>query len=145
MPETKGSRKIGAHPTNVVQTLARTPGVNVTGFVKDTRDHLRTAAISIAPLRIARGIQNKVLESMAMARPTVVTRDALEGIEATPGREVLLADTAEAFAAACLEAARPEAAPMGRAARQRVLSDYVWAERLRGFDELLAAANTPRK
>jgi len=136
---------VGSSPSAEVQALAALDGVFVTGRVPDVRPYLAHASAGVAPMRIARGIQNKVLESMAMARPTVVTRDALEGIEATPGREVLLADTAEAFAAACLEAARPEAAPMGRAARQRVLSDYVWAERLRGFDELLAAANTPRK
>jgi glycosyltransferase involved in cell wall biosynthesis len=88
-------------------------------------------------MRIARGIQNQVLEAMSMARPVVVTPDALEGIEATPGCEVLLADTPDAFAAACLQAAGPIGATIGQAARARVLRDYVWAERLIGFDALL--------
>ena len=88
-------------------------------------------------MRIARGIQNKVLEAMAMARPVVVTPDALEGIDARPGTEVLLAADAPAFAAACLSA--PAHPNLGPAARQRVLQDYVWAGRLRGFDTLLQA------
>ncbi len=88
-------------------------------------------------MRIARGIQNKVLEAMAMARPVVVTADALEGIDARPGREVLLADSATDFAAACLQAAGPNGAAIGQSGRERVLRDYVWAERLRGFDALL--------
>jgi glycosyltransferase involved in cell wall biosynthesis len=91
-------------------------------------------------MRIARGIQNKVLEAMAMARPVVVTPDALEGIDAAPGTEVLLADGAAAFATACLVAASPAGAEIGVAARERVLRDYVWDERLRAFDALLEPA-----
>ena len=129
---------VGSSPSAEVQALSAIDGVFVTGRVPDVRPYLAHATAGVAPMRIARGIQNKVLEAMAMGRPTVVTRDALEGIEATPGEEVLLADTAEAFAAACLEAARPESTAIGEAARRRVLADYVWAERLRGFDRLLA-------
>jgi len=72
-----------------------------------------------------------------MGRPTVVTSDALEGIAAEPGRELFLADGAEAFAAACLEAAGPKGAPMGVAARARVLADYAWPSLLTRFDALL--------
>ena len=128
---------VGSSPAPKVQALAAIPGVFVTGRVPDVRPYVAHANAGVAPMRIARGIQNKVLEAMAMARPVVVTRDALEGIAAVPGREVLLADSAEDFAAACLRAAGPDGAAIGQAARQRVLSDYVWAERLRGFDALL--------
>src|SRR4029079_13613385 len=62
---------VGAHPPPAVERLGRLPGVTVTGFVDDTRDWLGRAAVSVAPLRIARGIQNKVLESMAMGVPVV--------------------------------------------------------------------------
>jgi sugar transferase (PEP-CTERM/EpsH1 system associated) len=133
---------VGSSPSAEVQALAALEGVFVTGRVPDVRPYLAHATAAVAPMRIARGIQNKVLEAMAMARPTVVTRDALEGIEAIPGVEVLLAETAEAFAAACLKAAEPGAAAIGEAARRRVLTDYVWAERLRGFDRLLASGAT---
>ncbi len=127
---------VGSSPAPQVQALAA-EGVHVTGRVPDVRPYVAHATACVAPMRIARGIQNKVLEAMAMARPVVVTPDALEGIGARPGEEVLLAETAEIFAAACLDA--PARAEVGAAARQRVLRDYIWAERLRGFDPLLAA------
>ncbi len=130
---------VGSGPTAEVQALAGLQGVTVTGRVPDVRPYIAHAAAGVAPMRIARGIQNKVLEAMAMARPVVVTPDALEGIGATPGEEVLLADGAEAFAAACLHAAGPAGAPIGLAARRRVLADYIWEERMREFDELLHA------
>jgi sugar transferase (PEP-CTERM/EpsH1 system associated) len=136
---------VGSSPAAEVQALAALPGVFVTGRVADVRPYLAHATAGVAPMRIARGIQNKVLESMAMARPTVVTGDALAGIAAAPAAEVLLADTAEDFAAACVSlcgaAGAAAGAEIGAAARRRVFADYVWAERLRGFDALL---DTPR-
>lgn len=129
---------VGSSPAPEVAKLANIPGVHVTGRVADVRPYVAHASACVAPMRIARGIQNKVLEGMAMARPVVVTHDGLEGIDAMPGREVLIADTAEDFASACLRALKPQAASLGQAARARVLADYVWSERLRGFDTLLA-------
>ncbi|MGI4946454.1 MAG: glycosyltransferase, partial [Janthinobacterium lividum] len=123
-----------------VQALSALPGVSVTGRVPDVRPYLAHAAAAVAPMRIARGIQNKVLEAMAMARPVVVTADALEGIAARPGQEVLLAADAGAFATACLATLTPAGAALGPAARDRVLQDYSWAGRLRGFDPLFAPA-----
>ena len=121
-----------------MQALASRKGITVTGRVPDIRPYLAHASAAVAPMRMARGIQNKVLEAMAMARPVVVTPDGLEGIAARPGAEVLVADAAEAFAAQCRLALEPGSAAIGRRARARVLADYVWAERLRGFDALLA-------
>ncbi len=133
---------VGSNPAPAVQALAGTEGITVTGRVADVRPYLAHAVAGVAPMRIARGIQNKVLEAMAMARPAIVTSDALEGIDAAPGREVVLADDADAFAAACvrLAADRDAGDAIGRAARARVLADYDWSARLRGFDALLAAA-----
>lgn len=129
---------VGASPAPAVQALARRPDISVTGRVADVRPYLRHADAAVAPMRIARGIQNKVLEAMAMARPTVVTADALEGIAAVPGAELLVANDAAAFATACQRAAGPGGMALGQAARARVLADYVWSERLRAFDALLA-------
>ena len=132
---------VGHSPTDSVKRLAETPGVSVTGRVADVRPYIAHATAAVAPMRIARGIQNKVLEAMAMARPVVATTDALEGIEAQRGAEVLLADDIAGFAALCCQAAAPGfAAKIGAAARKRVLADYVWAERLHGFDALLGIA-----
>ena len=131
---------VGSNPAPEVQTLAEIPSVFVTGRVPDVRPFLAHASAGVAPMRIARGIQNKVLEAMAMAKPVVVTPDALMGIDAAPGDEVILAVNAGEFAAGCLLAAGPEGAAIGQAARRRVVADYVWSERLRGFDALLEPA-----
>jgi polysaccharide biosynthesis protein PslH len=135
---------VGSNPTPQVRALAAMDGVFVTGRVPDVRPYLAHAAAAVAPMRIARGIQNKVLEAMAMAKPVVVTPEGLEGIDAVPAVELLLAKTPDAFAAACLSAARQSAA-IGSAARRRVVRDYVWAERLRGFDPLLATPPGQRR
>ena len=129
---------VGSSPAAEVAKLAAMPGVSVTGRVADVRPYIVHATAGVAPMRIARGIQNKVLEAMAMARPVVVTPEALEGIDARPGTEVILASDATGFAAGCQLAAGPQGAAIGSAARLRVLADYVWAERLRGFDALLS-------
>ena len=123
-----------------MQALAQIDGVHVTGRVPDVRPYLAHATAAVAPMRIARGIQNKVLDAMAMARPVIVTPDALEGIDATPGKELLLADTADALAlAACRLVADPAAArQVGAAARRRVVEQYSWEGQLRGLDRLLA-------
>lgn len=134
---------VGSSPSAEVRALAG-DGVFVTGRVPDVRPYVAHATAAVAPMRIARGIQNKVLEAMAMGRPVVVTPAALEGIDAVPGRDLLLGDGAEAFAARCLEAARPESAAIGAAARQLIERSYSWAGRLRGFDALLGEASPPR-
>nr|WP_294557517.1 TIGR03087 family PEP-CTERM/XrtA system glycosyltransferase [uncultured Rhodopila sp.] len=133
----------GSNPAPRVQALTAIDGVFVTGRVPDMRPYIAYASAGVAPLRIGRGIQNKVLEAMAMARPVVVTFDALTGINAIPDQEVLLADTPETFAAACLHAAGPAGKAIGEAARRRVLRDYTWSECLRGFGALLDRAAQP--
>ena len=127
---------VGANPAPAVEALGKMPGVAVTGRVPDVRPYLAFATAAVAPMRIGRGVQNKVLEGMAMARPVVVTREALEGIAAAAGREVLVGATSEAFAQACVMA-HADGAGLGAAARARVMSDYVWAEAMRGFDAML--------
>jgi sugar transferase (PEP-CTERM/EpsH1 system associated) len=129
---------VGAKPTRQVEELAGQPGIRVTGRVPDVRPYLAHATAIVAPLRIARGIQNKILEGMAMAKPVVTTAQGLEGIEATPGRDVLVADTVEAFVAAVREAVKPEAQEIGRAARRLMEECYTWKGRLALLDQLVA-------
>ncbi|QGZ40597.1 sugar transferase (PEP-CTERM/EpsH1 system associated) [Pseudoduganella flava] len=132
---------VGARPTPAVQALAGLPGVTVTGAVPDVRPYVAHAALSVAPLRIARGIQNKVLEAMAMAKAVVVSPEALEGIDAADGAEVLVAQAAEQYAdtivAALADDARRDA--LGHAARGRVAAAYGWEARLAALDPLLEA------
>lgn len=131
---------VGSRPTPEVQALAQVNGVRVTGAVGDTRPYIAHAAVAVAPLRIARGIQNKVLEAMAMAKPTVVSEQALEGIVATPGKEILLATDAASFAAQVNSAIAGQFPALGAAARQRVVSDYSWAGHLHIIEQLLRGA-----
>ncbi|HEY0065164.1 MAG TPA: TIGR03087 family PEP-CTERM/XrtA system glycosyltransferase [Telluria sp.] len=121
---------VGARPTAAVSALGQLPGVTVTGTVPDVRPYIHHAEVTVAPLRIARGIQNKVLEAMAMARPMVVSPQALEGIDATPGSELLLADGAQAFIATLSALVATPNAALGGAARSKVERQYSWPSNL---------------
>jgi sugar transferase (PEP-CTERM/EpsH1 system associated) len=130
---------VGARPTPEVGRLARRPGITVTGRVPDVRPWLAAATVVVAPLRIARGIQNKVLEAMAMARPVVATSAALAGIEAEPGSDLVAADDPDTFATAIdlLLMSETRRRQLGLRARQVVEQRYAWPARLRALDELL--------
>jgi sugar transferase (PEP-CTERM/EpsH1 system associated) len=84
---------VGRRPTPVVQRLAAVPGVSVTGDVPDVRPFLDAATVSVAPLQLGRGLQNKVLEALANGVPTVATPTALAGLTAMVGRDVFKATT----------------------------------------------------
>lgn len=131
---------VGSRPSPAVQLLAQREGVKVTGTVPDVRPYIAHAAVAVAPLRIARGIQNKVLEAMAMATPVVVSPQALEGIDAVPGSELVLAEDAAAFAdavGALLAGQQEAAAAIGLAARAKVQSQYSWSSNLACIGENL--------
>jgi sugar transferase (PEP-CTERM/EpsH1 system associated) len=91
-------RIVGSNPTREIQNLTRLPGISVTGHVPDVRPYLMDAAIAVAPLRIARGTQNKILEFLAMGIPVVTTPEAAKGVAAKPGQHFLVADGPGAFA-----------------------------------------------
>jgi len=131
---------VGSRPAARVRKLSSLEGVTVTGFVADVRDWLARAAVCVAPLRIARGVQNKVLEAMAMGRPVVASPQAHEGIEAAPGRDLLVAADAQGFADAVrlLLDDRPRAAAIGAAARACVERHYRWDANLAVLDGVFA-------
>jgi sugar transferase (PEP-CTERM/EpsH1 system associated) len=131
---------VGSRPAPEVLALAREPGVAVTGFVPDPREHLARAALSVAPLRIARGIQNKVLEALAMGLPVVGTTSATQGVEGEAGRDFVLADTAAEQVAAidALLADPRRARELGARGRRFVEERYDWEVTLRPLDDLLA-------
>lgn len=117
---------VGRQPSSTVRTLTSRPGVIVTGAVADVRGWLAAADVVVAPLKIARGIQNKVLEAMAMARPVVASPAAAEGIDHDGtihvGRDA--AEQAEAIVALMTDPTG--AATLGRAARAQVVARYGW-------------------
>lgn len=130
---------VGRSPTAQVQRLAQRPGVIVTGAVPDTRDWLAAASVVVAPLTLARGIQNKVLEAMAMGKPVVATPAAAEGIDAVDGVDLIIADGANATASAisALLADPSRANALGASARRRMESRYSWTSRLAGLGQLV--------
>lgn len=93
-------RIIGRKPAPAVRELAMRPGVNLIGQVPDVRPFLASAAVAVVPLRLARGIQNKVLEALAMAKPVVAAPAALAGLRAEPGVHLLAASTSDEWVAA---------------------------------------------
>jgi len=128
---------VGANPTPVVQALAALPGVHVTGRVPDTRPYLEYATASVCPLRIARGIQNKVLEAMAMGKPTIASPAAFEGVQAEAGRDLLVAGDAASFAARCAEVAAGQHPDLPINARAAMQSHYAWPAVLARLDQYL--------
>ena len=137
-PETRFTI-IGSQPTAEILKLGETRGVEVTGFVDDTRDYLCRAAISVAPLRIARGIQNKVLEAMAMGLPVVGTVCATQGVNAEHQRDYIVAESAEeqAIAIRGLLRAPDEAAALGVRARRFVEQNYDWEVVFSHLDKII--------
>lgn len=131
---------VGRNPPAEVEELATLPGVIVTGEVPDVRPWIAAADVIVAPLRIARGIQNKVLEAMAMGRPVVASSAAAEGINAQPERDFFVADgdaTATTILALLSDAERAE--KLGRRARARMVEHYHWDSRLAPLGDLIAA------
>jgi sugar transferase (PEP-CTERM/EpsH1 system associated) len=130
---------VGRRPDPTVLALDGQDGVIVTGEVPDIRPWLAAASVVVAPLKIARGIQNKVLEAMAMARPVVASPGAFEGIDAVPARDLLVADGArdQFDAILTLFEEAEQATAMGKAARARMIERYSWDAQLAPLGAML--------
>lgn len=132
---------VGRSPTPAVRALAG-EGVTVTGTVDDVRPYLQHAAAVVAPLRLARGVQNKILEAMAVGRPVVAARSCVEALGADgvlPGQDLLAADTAQDYEELvhALLSAPARAQAMGQQARERVLRQFSWQAHLSKLDAYL--------
>jgi sugar transferase (PEP-CTERM/EpsH1 system associated) len=130
---------VGHRPSRAVLALAKQRGVTVTGSVGDIREYLGGAEVAVVPLRIAQGVQNKILEAMAMGLAVVTTARAAAGLAARPGRDLFLADTAGLFAEKVVALLEDEALrkDMGAAARELVLEGYLWENTLKKLDGVL--------
>jgi sugar transferase (PEP-CTERM/EpsH1 system associated) len=133
---------VGARPTAAVAALAERDGVVVTGRVDDVRPWLAYAAVAVAPLRLARGLQNKVLEAMAMAKPVVATPAATAGLDAaTAGTAVTAGDAPALVREIDALLADPERRRrLGVAGRERMENGWTWRARLAALDRRLADA-----
>ncbi len=132
---------IGAYPSDEVKKLALLPGVTVTGFVDDVRDYVRNSAVMVAPLSIARGTQNKILEAMALGVPVVTSELGARGIDGDPGKDFIVANTPQQyceqlFALMSDATLRHHLSLQGRA---RIENNYSWSYVLRRLDALVNA------
>lgn len=123
---------VGMNPHPRLDALRANPAIEITGAVDDTRPYIEQGAIYVIPMRVGGGTRFKALEAMALARPIVSTALGVEGFPVAGGRELLLGDSSEAFAAAVLRLLDGSAAGLelrgrlGRAARAFVENAYGW-------------------
>lgn len=133
---------VGARPPAALRSLDAT---SVSGAVKDVRPYIAHAAAVVAPLRLARGVQNKVLEAMAMQKPVVATSPATRALAVRRGLELWIEDEPEQFAQAVIAAATgTERLDVAARARRHVEAHCSWAGQLARLDELLANPVSPR-
>ena len=130
---------VGADPSPEMRALGKRPGVTVTGSVPDVRPFVRKSAAMVAPLAIARGTQNKILEAMAMGVPVVTSRIAAGGVDAEPGAHLLVADSASEQAAAIVTILESpdERQRLARAGRERMLSHHSWTKSMTRLDGIV--------
>lgn len=130
---------VGADPSRAIRRLGEQPGVTVTGSVPDVRPYVRRSALMIAPLNIARGTQNKILEAMAMGVPVVTSDIAAGGVDAVAGEHLLVAGDAAAYEAAVLRVLEQpaERARLAVAGRARMHSHHDWDASMRRLDGII--------
>ena len=139
---------VGRSPVPAVRALGELPGVQVTGAVGDVRPFLARAWVFVAPLRIAQGVQNKVLEAMASNVPVVASERVLAGIADggfRSGRDLLAASSDEEYVRALtsLLADERERERLAGCARQRLVATYRWAPNLDRFEDLVGSVARP--
>jgi polysaccharide biosynthesis protein PslH len=121
-------RIIGRNPTPAVRALGAVPGVNLVGQVPDVRPFVASAAVAVVPLRLARGVQNKVLEAMALGKPVIAAPPALAALRTVPGVHLLSASTPQEWVRAVAELLTDplRRRELGVAARQYVEQHHHW-------------------
>lgn len=130
---------IGADPSREIHDLAKIPGVTVTGSVPDVRPFVHSSAVNVVPLNIARGTQNKILESLAMGVPTVTTSQAATGVDAIDEKHFLVASNHREFASSVLRLLSSPAERMrfSEAGRQRMIEKHNWSNSMTKLDSIL--------
>jgi len=130
---------VGADPSAAVRKLGELPGVTVPGSVPDVRPYLQRSALMVAPLNIARGTQNKILEAMASGVPVVASRVAAGGVDAVAGEHLAVASTPEEYAQAILRILGDpaERRRLAVAGRERMLSHHAWDRSMQRLDRII--------
>jgi sugar transferase (PEP-CTERM/EpsH1 system associated) len=141
-------RIVGRNPAKAVEELRKVPGVTVTGSVQDVRPFVSSASVVVVPLRLARGIQNKVLEAMAMGKAVVAASGALAALKTEPGKHLLAASTAKEWIDAVngLFSHPVRCRDLGVAARQFVEQHHHWEHCLEPLlEKIYARTQTTRE
>jgi sugar transferase (PEP-CTERM/EpsH1 system associated) len=130
---------VGADPSPAVRKLGLLPGVTVTGSVPDVRPYVQRSVAMVAPLNIARGTQNKILEGMAMGVPVVTSRVAAGGVDAQDHHHFLVCDSRNDYVRAitCLMEDANERRRLAVAGRERILSHHAWDQSMRRLDRII--------
>lgn len=130
---------VGSNPAPELKKLEAIQGITVTGFVEDIRDYIIQSDVCVIPLRIARGIQNKVLEAMAMGKAVVSTSEAAEGLKIDMEKDISIQNTAESFASnvVALLKDKEKSKQLGLNARLVMEKNYSWESNLSLLDSLL--------
>lgn len=130
---------VGASPSRAIVDLGQSPGVSVTGTVPDVRPHVAGAGVNVAPLQIARGTQNKILESLAMGVPVVTSEVAARGVDAVAGEHFLVARDPREFAVQVLRLMndQQERARFATAGRARMESHHNWPASMARLDGII--------
>ncbi|MDX2029392.1 MAG: TIGR03087 family PEP-CTERM/XrtA system glycosyltransferase [Blastocatellia bacterium] len=138
---------VGSNPTEEVKRLGRREGVTVTGYVEDVRPYLRSATASVMPLRIARGVQNKMLESMALGKAIIATGQVAAGLKVVADEHLMVADAPADFAAAVIEVLRDKTLRdhLGSRARRYVETEHDWQPLLDRMTGLIETAGARSK
>lgn len=141
-------RIVGSRPSRKVRALTKIPGIEVTGYVPDIRTYLSSATVSIAPLAIARGVQNKILEAMAAGVPVLTTPAVAKGLPQGAEQLIFIAEReTESFASRLLELLKDGIARDEKAQEaQRFVKQYcTWENKLKALDSLLAQIHSADK
>lgn len=135
---------VGADPSPAVRKLSQLGGVTVTGSVPDVRPYILRSAAMVAPLNIARGTQNKILEAMAMGVPVVTSPAGAGGVDAEDGLHFLVGDSPSAYADACLRLMQnaTERNRFAVAGRERMLSNHDWQASMHRLDTIVDSVMT---
>jgi len=138
---------VGSNPTAAVRRLGEISGVTVTGTVDDVLPFMAAATVCVAPLRIARGVQNKILEAMSMSRAVVSTSEAAAGLSVVSGQDLVVADGPDAFARAVVNVIGDSEARarLGENARRFVERHHNWEDTLERFTQLITSVDSPRR
>jgi sugar transferase (PEP-CTERM/EpsH1 system associated) len=138
---------VGRRPSPTLRRLASQPEVELVGQVADVRPYVAQSSVTVVPLRIARGVQNKVLESLAMAKATIVSPQTLAGLKACPGVHLLQASSSEEWQQTILALFDDPSARrrIGEAGRRYVEEHHSWERCLKPLGELLGLGESRTK